>query len=49
MIAKEPFIPDKRLSGGITFARALGVLWTSDYLETVLFHPLLGLIEKLAA
>jgi hypothetical protein len=48
-IAKESWIPDKRLSVGITFVIALGVLWTSDYFKTVLFYPLHGLVEKLAA
>ena len=49
VIAKEFRIPDKRLSVAMTFMIALGVLWTSDYFKTVLFYPLLGLIEKLAA
>jgi hypothetical protein len=49
VLVKEFWITDKRLSAGITFVIALGILWTSDYFKTVLFYPLLGLIEKLAA
>ena len=49
VVAKEFWIADKRLSVGMTFVIALCVLWSSDYFKTVLFYPLLGLIEKLAA
>lgn len=48
VVAKEVWIADKRLSAAATFAIALGVLWVSDYLKTLLFEPLLGLFEKVA-
>ena len=48
VLAKEVWIHDKRVSAVATFVIALLVLWVSDYCKSVLFLPLLDVIEKLA-
>lgn len=48
VLAKEVWIRDKRVSAVATFVVALLILWASDYCKSVLFLPLLDVIEKLA-